>query len=162
MSEVKIRFIEQKDLKDMSILLTSFENYFCDLDNVKKKYFYISENNLNDIHFSDNKFLRTLIAEKDDKMIGIISFYKGILFEDNPYYVFHLPQMFVVSEFRNTNVIQKLLLSVRTIAIKEKISKLVFSVYGLNKSVQKHYEGLGANYFANDNEHFMYFDIKTK
>lgn len=159
MSQIKVRFAEEKDMKNLSDLLLSFENYFCELDHVNKKKVYVTENKLLEMHFSDNKFMRTFIAEQNGNIVGSISFYRGFLFEDPPCSVLHFPEMFVLPEFRNTDAVQKLLLSVRALAKKERINKLVFSVYGLNKDVRKHYEKLNAKYFTDENEHFMFFDV---
>jgi hypothetical protein len=49
--------------------------------------------------------------------------------------------------------------AIKKLAKKEKISVLVFSVRGKNKNVVKLYEHIGAKYWADGDEHFMFLEL---
>ena len=160
MSKIKVRFAAAKDMNGLAELQIMFDRHFQALDGAVSKR--PSEKTMKRIglikklNFSKKPLLRTLVAEAGGGgyPVGAISFYRGFTADTGE--VFHIPYFFIRPEYRGSRAILLLFNAVKKIAKKEKIGCLVFSVYGKNKSAAKLYEHVGAKYWADNDEHFMY------
>lgn len=156
---INIRPAQISDIEHLTDLSIKFEKFFQQLEN---NYYEIPRGRRRDEIIENNfgaaKFMRTLVAENDGQVVGAISFYPGYLNENPPRKVFHLPFLFVTEKFRG-RVTMILLESVREIAISNGIRQLIFSVYGRNIRAKQLYEHIGAKYWTDEDEHFMFYDL---
>ncbi|MDR1826127.1 MAG: GNAT family N-acetyltransferase [Rickettsiales bacterium] len=156
---IKIRFAGPDDLNELTDLFVLFKEYFRALDGKDKIKPPIAayKAQIKSLNFSTKPILRTLVAEQGGRLVGAISFSKGWNCDFGTHY--DLPYFFIQKEFRGSRAALLFFAAIKKLAKKEKIASLVFSVYGPNKSAAKLYEHIGAKYWADKDEHFMYLKL---
>ncbi|MCL1785853.1 MAG: GNAT family N-acetyltransferase [Alphaproteobacteria bacterium] len=155
-NKINIRLAVPADLDKLAELYIIFEEHFNMLDGTQNPIVSQKEK-IQELTFSDNPLLRTLVAELNGRIIGAISFYKGIAWEMDACY--HLPYFAVHPEFRGGRAAMLLMQEVKKFAIREKIKSFTFDVYGKNKTARRLYEHIGAKYWIDRDAHFMYLDL---
>jgi len=148
------------DTGQIANILVSFHQYFQDLDNDNKQ---IQKDkivrDIKNLSFNGRPLLYIFVAEDAGKIVGAISFYNGFFTSLAVDTIFHVPYLFVDPEYRGGRALFPLLGQIRNIATKTGIKRICFSVYGKNTMVRKLYERMGAKYWADEDEHFMFYDV---
>ena len=159
MEKIKIRIAVPSDLTQLTELSVLFSTHFCRLEDANDDVMPFEEckAQILELNFAKNPLMRTLVAEKGHRLCGAISFYPGFTVDTG--LVYHLPYFLIRPEYRGSRVALMLLEAVKILAYKENIKAFVFSVYGKNKNAVKLYEHMGARYWADNDEHFMYFNL---
>ncbi|MDR0726466.1 MAG: GNAT family N-acetyltransferase [Rickettsiales bacterium] len=157
-TKISVRRARITDLEALTDLLVRFNKFFQGLDNGKSR---IHRKQVSDeirrVSFGDRPLLYIYVAELDGKIIGAISMYNGWTTDTST--MFHVPYLFVYPEFRGSRAVLALFFKIRDLAKKTKVGRICFSVYGKNSLTKKLYEHAGAKYWADDDEHFMYFNL---
>jgi GNAT superfamily N-acetyltransferase len=158
-SKIKIRFAVPADLNELARLFVLFKTHFKNLDGKEFKNPPITtyKSEIKNLTFSKSPLLRTLVAELDGRIVGAISFYPGYTTDTGKAY--HFPYFLICPEYRGSKTALLLFDAIKKLAAKEKIAAFIFSVYGANKHAVKLYEHVGAKYWVDDDEHFMYMKI---
>jgi GNAT superfamily N-acetyltransferase len=149
------------DVEQIANILVSFHQYFSDLDNENRP---IQKDkiarDIKNLSFGRRPLLYIFVAEEAGRIVGAISFYNGFMTSLNVDTMFHVPYLFVDPEFRGGRALFPLLGMIRGIANKTGVKRICFSVYGKNELARKIYERMGAKYWADEDEHFMFYDTR--
>ncbi|MCL2369417.1 MAG: GNAT family N-acetyltransferase [Alphaproteobacteria bacterium] len=142
-----VRFSNESDLEQLKEVSELFEQYIRQIGG-DSRYTY---------EMLQNPVMRTLIAEQDDKINGVISFYNGASVDAGK--IYNIAFLFIRPEYRGSRIIMLLFNELKNIAKNEQVKSFIFSVYGQNKNAARLYKRIGAKYMSDENEHFMFLDI---
>jgi N-acetylglutamate synthase-like GNAT family acetyltransferase len=156
---LKIRRARLRDIDGLTDIIIQFHKYFQTLNGENQE---IQRNKIateiQSIAFGTHPLLYIFVAETNGKIIGAAAFYRGWTTDCGLMY--HIPYLFVNSEFRGSRVVFALLGHIKDIAKKTNVHRFCFSVYGKNAIAKRLYEHIGAKYWAAaEDEHFMFYDF---
>ncbi|MCL1902229.1 MAG: GNAT family N-acetyltransferase [Alphaproteobacteria bacterium] len=155
---LKIRRARVNDIDQIADLLVSFHKHFQKLDHESKRIRRDKiKSEIKRLSFDGRPLLYIYVAEIDGQIVGTISFYNGWTTDTST--MFHVPYLFITPEYRGSRVVFTLLSALRQIARKTNVTRICFTVYGKNTPTKKLYGHIGAKYWADEDEHFMYFTV---
>jgi GNAT superfamily N-acetyltransferase len=161
MKNIITRFATTDDIAQLAQLSILFEQHFINIDNETKptRAAEFHTNRIYDYIFGPDKFMRAIVAESNGRVVGAAYLYYG--FRNGSGKALDIPYFMIHPDFRGSSVFMELYNEIKELAHAENINKVIFSVYGKNKGAVKLYEKIGAKYYADEDEHFMYIELDT-